>query len=219
MNNKMKSKSSTILFFSAIPFLAIIIFSTFNYTEKNKSELPYYGSGQIVNNFSEVKEKNIIPVPNFSFTNQDGKNINQSLIKNKIWVADFFFTHCGTICPKMSSNLQQVQLEFESNDDVKIISFTCDPLHDNAEQLLNYAHSYNANTKQWQFATGEKQSLYRFARKGLQVVATDGDGGPNDFIHSQNMVLIDKAGYIRGYYDGTDHQQVKQLINDIKKIL
>jgi protein SCO1 len=219
MNGNMKSKISTALFFTAVPLLAIIIISIFIYTEKNNSELPYYGNSEVANSFSEANKKNIIPVPDFSFTNQDDKIINQNFIKNKVWVTNFFFTHCGTICPKMSSNLKDMQKEFSANENVKIISFTCDPLHDNAEQLFNYSESYIANNNQWQFATGNKQLLYRFARKGLQLVATDGDGGPNDFIHSQNLVLVDKQGYIRGYYDGTDAEQITQLISDIKKLL
>ncbi len=213
------NKYSTFIFLAAVMLLSLAGYFAWTYVENNYAALPYFGNRKIGNNYSDVQQNNITPVPAFSFTNEQGKIIDQNIVKNKIWVADFFFTRCGSICPKMSNNLQQVQQAFASNDNVKIISFTCDPEHDSPAQLNSYSKMYKANPDQWQFATGDKQSLYRFARKGLYIAATDGDGGPDDFIHSQNLVLIDRKGFIRGYYDGTDLQSVKQLITDIKKIL
>jgi protein SCO1 len=140
-------------------------------------------------------------------------------LKGKVWVADFFFTRCPTICPVMTNNLQDVQEAFLGNENLKILSFTCDPEYDRPEQLSNYAAAFAADTKQWQFVTGEKSSLYRFARNELSITATDGDGGETDFIHEQYLVLVDKDGFIRGFYDGTKPYEVKLLIRDIKKLL
>lgn len=210
-------KRSVFLFFGLTFILAIAAFMIGQYIEKNC--LPYFGNGKMETKLSVAQKRGIVPVPPFSFINAQGQPINISFVQNKIWIADFFFTRCGSICPKMSSQLQFVQHTFRDNNNVKIISFTCDPEHDSAQKLQAYANVYHANPNQWQFVTGSKQTLYRYARKGLNIVATDGDGGENDFIHSQNLVLIDSKGYIRGYYDGTDVASVQKMTTDIKKLL
>jgi protein SCO1/2 len=193
-------------------------FTIWNYLEKNNRDLPYFVNGKMENSFENAVKDSISVVPAFAFINQNSEPIDQNFVKEKIWVADFFFTRCVTICPKMSNHLEKVQKEFASRNDIKIISFTCDPERDTPEKLKNYASEYNADFNHWQFATGTKKSLYHFARKSLNVVATDGNGGPDDFIHSQNLVLVDKKGYVRGYYDGTDEKAVQQLIRDIKRL-
>ncbi|MEY4875717.1 MAG: hypothetical protein RL708_866 [Bacteroidota bacterium] len=215
----MKNQRSVVLFFTMVVLFSFSFFVAFSWIKKHESQLPYYGGGKMETTFSSAESSHIPTVPAFSFLNQDGKMVNENFVKNKIWVANFFFTNCGTICPKMSNHLQTVQQTFLQNDEVKIISFSCDPERDSATQLKFYSKNYQANNLQWQFLTGDKKSLYRFARKGLSLVATDGDGGENDFIHSQNLVLIDKKGFIRGYYDGTDEAAIQQLIIDIKKLL
>ena|ERR1035437_5975141 len=214
----MLKKNFAYLFLASLILVSLTGFTLWTYIEKANKDLPFYVNGKPENNFNDAKKDNIATVPAFSFINQNFKPISQEFVKDKIWVADFFFTRCTTICPKMSNHLEKVQKEFAFRSDFKLISFTCDPERDTPEKLRNYASEYNADTTQWQFATGDKQSLYHFARKGLNVVATDGDGGPDDFIHSQNLVLVDKQGYVRGYYDGTNEQAVQQLIKDIKKL-
>ena len=155
-------------------------------------------------------------IPEFSFTNYDGSNVTDETFENKIFVADFFFTSCPTICPKMSSQMHRVQKEFEDKDDVKLISFTVDPDNDTVETLAAYAKEYNAINDKWYLVTGSKTSLYDLARQGFFVTAIPGDGGPEDFIHSEMLVLVDKENRIRGYYDGTDPYDVKRLIEEIK---
>ena len=214
----MQRKKITLVLVALVILNVLTGFTIWNLYEESNRELPFYINGKIKNSFIEAQKDNISVVPYFVFTNQDSQKIDQSFVRNKIWVADFFFTRCVTICPKMSNHLEKVQKEFAGRNDVKIMSFTCDPERDTPEKLGVYSSEYNADNKQWQFATGTKQDLYHFARKSLNVVATDGDGGPNDFIHSQNLVLIDKQGYVRGYYDGTNEKAVTKLIKDIKKL-
>jgi protein SCO1/2 len=137
----------------------------------------------------------------------------------KVWVACYFFTTCPTICPKMISGMKEVANVYTLNEQFGMISFTVDPVQDTPEKLKAYALARNLPTHQWHLATGRKTDLYRFARKGLMVVATDGDGGPGDFIHSDKLVLIDQESRIRGYYDGTEPSEVKQLTRDVAKLL
>jgi protein SCO1 len=214
----MKIKDKPFLFFALIMSIALIIFLLDNRMSVN-DQLPYYGNGKVAKNKKERIQKQIRPVPPFSFINQYGKKTDESFIKGKVCVASIFFTNCPGICPRMSTSLSSVQDVFRNNKNVKILSVTCDPERDGITELHNYANVYSVNGFQWQFVTGNKKELYRFARKGLQVVTTDGDGGPDDFIHSQNLVLIDQEGYIRGYYDGTNEEEAKELIKDIFKLL
>lgn len=159
-------------------------------------------------------------IQSFSFTDQNNKTVNDMQVKGKIWVAEYFFTTCGTICPKMNQQMMRVQNEFKNDNDIKILSFTVDPETDTPEQLKTYADGHGAIENQWYFLTGKKEDLYQFARKSIFVLkpaeaANLGDAG-SDFIHTNNFVLIDKEGRIRGYYDGTDNKEVTQLISDIK---
>jgi len=117
----------------------------------------------------------------------------------------------------MTNSLKKVQQAFKE-DEILIRSFSVDPERDSVAQLRKYAGQFGINTSNWELLTGDKKEIYKFARNGFMIVATDGDGGPNDFIHSEKLVLIDKQKRIRGYYDGTSGNQVKQLIADIKKL-
>jgi protein SCO1/2 len=151
----------------------------------------------------------------FSFVNQHNTNISPKSWDNKIVVAGFFFTHCPTVCPKMISNLKSVQAV--ADEHVSINTFTVDPERDNVERFRYYANRFGI-APGWNLLTGNKKELYRFARKELMIVATDGDGGPEDFIHSENFVLIDPDKRIRGYYQGTRKKDTDQLIRDISKL-
>lgn len=207
-------KQKNIIFFGLLLITPLLAFSIYHWYEKNKQKLSVYG-GTDKNELGEEKQH---VVSGFSFINQQGKNISESYIKNKIWVADYFFTHCGSICPKMTNHLKLVQQEFKKDEDVKILSFTVDPERDSAQQLKKYGTIYNVDESQWQLLTGDKKELYRFARNELKIVATSGDGGPDDFIHSEKLVLIDKDQHIRSYYDGTEKTDVQQLIKDVKRL-
>ncbi|CAN5323917.1 SCO family protein [soil metagenome] len=158
-------------------------------------------------------------IQNFSFTNQDGKTVTEKDFEGSIYVTDFFFTTCHSICPIMSTQMERIAEKFKGNKEVKILSHTVDPEIDTVAQLKAYATKHNADANQWMFVTGEKKALYEIARTGYLLNAEEGDGGPDDFIHTQNFALIDKDKRIRGYYDGTDSTQVHQLIKDIDLLL
>jgi protein SCO1 len=131
---------------------------------------------------------------------------------------NFFFTHCPVVCPKMTRNLKQVQAAFDSNKKLLIVSFSVDPERDSAARLKEFAQRFSINEGNWKLLTGSKKEIYRLARKSFQVIATDGDGGPDDFIHSDQLILMDTQKRIRGYYNGTEEKEITQLIKDIKKL-
>lgn len=162
-------------------------------------------------------------IGDFSFENQNKIKISQKDVKNKIYVVEYFFTTCPTICPKMNIQMQRVQKAFQGNDDFKILSFTVDPEVDNVEQLKQYALSHEADDNQWYFLTGSKKDLYHLARTSFFILKPAeaqnlGDAG-SDFIHTNNFVLVDREKRIRGYYDGTSEKEVSQLITDIELLL
>ena len=154
-------------------------------------------------------------VMDFSFIDQDGSIFTQAQIEGKIYVADFFFTTCPSICPIMGKNLKRLSDKFVDDPEVHFLSHTVDPERDSPEVLKAYAQAVGANEQKWTFLTGEKKDLYYVAREGYKVTAMEGDGGEEDFIHTQNFVLIDKARQIRGYYDGTDSLEMRKLEKDI----
>jgi protein SCO1/2 len=162
-------------------------------------------------------------IGNFSFLNQDGRTITNKDLKGKVFVAEYFFTTCGTICPRMNKQMQRVQKKFANNPNVKILSFTVMPEIDTVEQMKRYATGHKAISGQWHFLTGEKKELYNLARKSFFVLKPAeaenlGDAG-SDFIHTNNFVLVDKGMQIRGYYDGTSAKDVSVLLDDIKLLL
>lgn len=158
-------------------------------------------------------------IQDFSFINQDGQAVTQKTFEGSIYVADFFFTTCRTICPVMSTQMQRVAEVYKGNNEVKFLSHTVDPEIDTVEQLKRYAIQHNADAKQWMFVTGDKKALYDVARVSYLLDASQGDGGPDDFIHTQNFALVDKDKHVRGYYDGTDTTDINRLIKDIEVLL
>lgn len=162
-------------------------------------------------------------IADFSFTNQEGKTITQKDIEGKVFIAEYFFTTCKTICPVMNVQMQRVHKEFKSNDGVRILSFTVDPETDTVEQMNRYAESHGADPSTWFFLTGSKDDLYSLARRSFFVLKpaeaeNQGDVG-SDFIHTNNFVLVDQKKRIRGYYDGTSKKEVDELISDINLLL
>lgn len=207
-------KKINIIFFSSLIIVPFSVFGVMRWINNNYTTLPYYGGVAEITSNKEEK----FTVPSFSFINQDNQILASDFVEGKIWVADYFFTTCKSICPKLTTHLQKVQDAFKQDNSVKIVSFTVDPDRDTPGALQAYASTFHAIPSQWQFATGDKKELYSFARKGLFIVATDGDGSTGDFIHSENLVLIDRQKHIRGYYDGTSDSQVEQLIKDIQRL-
>ena len=162
-------------------------------------------------------------IPPFSLIDQDGKVVNQSITKNKIYVASFFFTRCSTVCPRISSQLTRVQDVFRNTQDLIFLSHSVDPEHDRPEQLKAYATKYEAIPGKWYFLTGSKADIYKLAMRGYYLPAVDAgvkDGNPDEtFIHSEKLVLVDKQGIVRGFYDGTDKTDVDRMILEIRVLL
>lgn len=162
-------------------------------------------------------------IPDFRLIDQDGKSVDQSLVKNKIYVASFFFTRCGTICPRISSQLTRVQDIFINNPNILLLSHTVDPEHDRPEQLKAYAQKYHAIPGRWYFLTGSKTDIYNLAMHGYYLPTVDAglkEGKPDEtFIHSEKLVLVDKEGIVRGFYDGTDKVDVDRLVLEIRVLL
>ncbi|CAN5169920.1 hypothetical protein BH09BAC5_BH09BAC5_19730 [soil metagenome] len=158
-------------------------------------------------------------IPEVELTAQNGKSFSTSSYKGKVSLTDFFFANCQGICPRMTNQFSRVQNAFKGNPDFKMVSFTVDPLRDTAEFLQEYAERFHADTSQWKFVTGPKKSLYDLARYGYFLPVEPGNGDSEDFIHSDQIVLVDRHSRIRGYYTGTDSAAVDSLINDIKILL
>lgn len=162
-------------------------------------------------------------IADFTFTNQYNEKVGLKDVKGKVFVAEYFFTTCGTICPLMNQQMMRVQKKFKGNEHVKILSFTVDPEVDKVEQLRTYADGHGAEKGQWHMLTGEKEKLYEAARKSFFVLKPAeaqnlGDAG-SDFIHTNNFVLVDQELRIRGYYDGTDQKSVDKMIHDMELLL
>ncbi|MBS1652310.1 MAG: SCO family protein [Bacteroidetes bacterium] len=155
-------------------------------------------------------------INNFEFKNQYGEIISDKTTANKIYVADFFFATCQSICPHMSTNLKEVQKEFLKNSDFLILSHTVNPLHDSVEVLNAYAQTYGAIKNKWHFLTGNKKKIYDLAAESYLINAVEDKESKELFLHSELFLLIDKQKRIRGTYDGTDLAQVSKLIADVK---
>lgn len=154
-------------------------------------------------------------IADFSLTNQNGKIITQEDYKDKIYIADFFFTTCPTICPTMTKNMADIQKEIINDDDVLLLSHSVTPEIDSVAQLKKYALEKGVDDTKWNLLTGDKKQIYDLARKSYLAVKTDGDGGPFDMIHTENFILVDKQKRIRGFYDGTNKEDIKQLLTDL----
>lgn len=158
-------------------------------------------------------------VSDFNLINQNGISITQETYKNKIYIADFFFTRCATICPIMTTNMVKIQNAFLKDDDVMFLSISVTPEIDNISVLKDYAIKKGVIDKKWNVTTGNKKHIYNLARKSYFAVVEQGDGGLQDFIHTPNFILIDKEKQIRGIYDGTNNEDIKRIIEDIKILL
>lgn len=206
-------RQKTILIALAILLLPLLAFALVNWLENKYDRLPVLGPVIRINGKAMPHQ-----VHAFVLTNQEGRLFQSSAWQNKIVIVNFFFTRCGNICPKMTKHLQSVAKAFSADSTIQIVSLTVDPERDTPAALQQYAVAYNMNNQQWALLTGDKKAIYRLARKEFFLTATDGDGGENDFIHSDQLVLLDDHQQIRGYYSGVDDKQVAQLIHDIKKL-
>lgn len=183
--------------------------------------LPYYNEASFTPKWIAGKSNQLTSfhtIPDFSLTNQNGARITQKTINNKIYVADFFFTTCPGICPKMTSNMSLVQDAFKDDDTILLLSHSVTPSIDSVAQLKKYAIDKEIG-KNWHLVTGDKKEIYDLGRKWYFVEEDLGKPkGIDDFLHTENFVLIDKNKHIRGIYNGLSKNSVKQLIADIKTL-
>lgn len=160
--------------------------------------------------------KNYHTIANFSLTNQNGETITQKDYKDKIYVADFFFTTCQTICPIMTKNMGTIQEMIKDDDDIALLSHSVTPVRDSVAQLKKYALEKGVLDSKWNLVTGEKKQIYDLARKSYLAVKTDENEDPYSMIHTENFILVDKERRIRGTYDGTKEEEIKKLIQDLQ---
>jgi protein SCO1 len=185
-------------------------------------KLPIYGEREAIKktvNGVQIIDTAYQTIPNFSFLNQDSIVINQDSLKNKIYVADFFFTSCPSICPIMKKQMLRVYDAFKGNQTVKFLSHTIDPKHDNISVLKNFSNKLGVNSKQWYFLYGDKQIVYNLAKTAYMSTSYEDRAAPGGIVHSGYFILVDKNKRIRGAYDGTNEGQVSQLINDMQVLL
>lgn len=154
-------------------------------------------------------------ISDFELINQNGEKITQKDFENKIYVADFFFTRCQSICIPMAYNMSELQAFYQNDADIKFLSHSVTPVMDSVSVLRKYAIEKGAIDGKWEITTGSKKEIYELARKSYMAVLDEGDGGLQDFIHTEQFVLVDKERRIRGYYDGTNLEDMEKLKTDI----
>lgn len=206
------------LFFGVFFGIAAIVLYLFYNALKPIKVLPVYQPAMV--NYELVDStlqhiKKFHQIAPFRLTNQNGKIITQRDYQDKIYVADFFFTTCPTICPKMTENMALIQARILDDSQVKLLSFSVTPQIDSVAQLKRYAVEKEVNDQKWNLVTGDKKEIYTLARKSFLAVKEDGNGGPFDMIHTENFILVDPEKRIRGFYDGTDIKAMEELLQDI----
>ena len=206
------------LFFGVFIVLSAIILTLFYSALKPKKTLPIYNPADVNPELVDSTVQYISKyhtIADFSFTNQNGKTITQKDYEGKIYVADFFFTTCGSICPKMTTNLSDIQKAFANNPKVKLLSFTVFPETDSVPVLKAYAKKNQVNDAKWNLVTGDKKEIYTLARKSYLAVKLGKPSEIYDMVHTENFVLVDTKKRVRGFYDGTNKEDIKRLIEDI----
>ena len=198
--------------------LSIVIVSIFYQILKPREVLPIFQPAQVNvelvdSTIQHVKKYHTIA--DFSLINQNGKTVTQDTYNNKIYIADFFFTTCQTICPIMTDHMVILQNKLKLNPDVMLLSHTVTPEIDSVAQLKKYALNKGVLDSKWNLVTGDKKEIYQLARKSYLAVKSYGDGGEYDMIHTENFILVDQKKRIRGYYDGTLEEDIESLLNDI----
>ena len=206
-------------FFAIMTGVSSVILLLFYNALKPEEKLPVYQPASV--NYELVDQslqhiKKFHRIGSFSLTNQNGLNVTEQDFKDKIYVADFFFTTCPGICPKMTANMGLIQEALKEDNQVKLVSFSVTPEIDSVPQLKKYAIEKGVIDSKWNLLTGDKKHIYDLARKSFFAAKNDGDGGKNDMIHTENFILVDPDKRIRGFYDGTDTSEMKSLLYDIR---
>ena len=202
--------------------LSIIIVGLFYIALKPKEVLPVFQPAMVTPELVDESiqfVKKYHTIAPFSMTNQNGETITEKEYDNTIYIADFFFTTCPSICPIMTKNMYTLQEKLVDLPQVKLLSFSVTPKIDSVAQLKRYALKNKVDDTRWNLVTGKKKEIYELARKSYLVVKDDGDGGPYDMIHTENFVLVDKQKRIRGFYDGTQTEAMDDILHDIELLV
>jgi protein SCO1/2 len=205
-------------FLVIVTVLSTIILALFYSALKPKKNLPIYNPSMVNPELVDSTIQYISKyhtIADFSFTNQNGKTITQKDYEGKIYVADFFFTTCGSICPKMTTNLVEVQKAFSNNPNVMLLSHTVFPETDSVSVLKKYAIKNGVIDSKWNLVTGDKKQIYSLARKSYLAVKLGKPEELYDMVHTENFVLVDSKRRVRGFYDGTKKEDIERLIEDI----
>ena len=206
-------------FLMTLAIISAVILTLFYNALKPQEKLPIYQPAMV--NYELVDSslqhiKKYHKIAPFSLINQNGLNITDNDYSNKIYVADFFFTTCPSICPKMTANMGLIQEDIRTDNQVLLLSFSVTPEIDSVAQLKRYAIEKGVIDSKWNLLTGDKKEIYELARKSYLAVKTSGDGGEHDMIHTENFILVDPEQRIRGFYDGTDTTAMDELLSDIR---
>ena len=194
-------------------FLISISLILVSCTSKN-NKLPILGNPTGVGNYT------IYPsIPAFKFINQDSLEVTDKTFEEKIYIADFIFLNCPTICPKMTTEMTKIYEAYKSNPNILFISHTIDPINDSIPRLKSYAETLGADSKKWFFVTGDKDKIYSLAEESYFATAYSDSTAPGGYVHSGGLLLIDKNKHIRGVYDGTNPKETERLKSDIKTLL
>lgn len=206
--------------FSLLILITIVIASCGQ--QYGKNELPVMGRKKVVDkmvNGEMVRDTVDHMIADFAFYDQDSVLITNDTFKGQIYVSDFFFTSCPTICPKMKKQMLRVYDKFEETPEVAILSHTIDPTHDDVQVLNEYAQALGVKSDKWHFVTGDEETIYKIGEKSYMVTAGEDSAAPGGYIHSGAFLLVDDQRRIRGVYDGTMEEQVDMLLTDIEILL
>ncbi len=201
-------------------FLIVMVSGCLRSSEPSK--LPYLGRKEVVpvnKNGAVTYDTLYHKIADFRFINQDSAVVTQKTFEDKIYVADFFFTTCPTICPVMKAQMLRVYDQFEDNETVMFLSHTIDPEYDTVGVLKNFSERLGVSGEKWHFVTGPKEDIYEIGQTSYMVTAMEDRDAPGGFLHSGAFILVDKDRHIRGLYDGTDEKEVNRLMNDIPRLL
>ena len=196
--------------------ISIIILTTA--CQQKEKQLPILGKKEMAENGSSI-DTVYHTIPDFEFIDQDSNTVTQKTFQGKIYIADFFFTTCPTICPIMKMQMLRVYEKYKGNPEVAFLSHTIDPKHDTVAVLKEFAERLGISSDQWHMVTGNREEIFEIAQSHYMVSASEDPSAPGGAVHSGAFILIDKQKRIRGYYDGTVEEEVDQLINDLPLLL
>lgn len=212
--------NKTIFFTKLLYISAVALF--FSACDSQPQKLPILGNREAVIktvNGKEVTDTLYHQIPDFEFINQDSVKVTQKDFEGKIYIADFFFTTCPTICPKMKTQMLRIYEKYKDNPKVGILSHSIDPRHDTPAVLREFMNNLGIKSKMWQMVTGDKAKIYEIGQKSYMVSATDDPTQPGGIVHSGAFILVDKNRHIRGIYDGTEPTKVDRLMIDMEVLL